>query len=201
MCVILHRQADTIVDEKDIIEAYEYNPDGCGLMYKANGKIVAQKGLWTLDYLLDKLHSLENIEYALHLRIMTVGNINQQNCHPFKVGKNIYMMHNGTFKISQTNKDMSDTWHVAKFLQGFKLTEKFFDKFAEYIEYNRVLFMGPKGIKKLGKWEILDDNYWSNLNWVGGAYSFDYKDFDSYDDYYMRYHDYKDAFDEYVSDY
>jgi predicted glutamine amidotransferase len=201
MCVILHRFAGNFVDENDIIEAYSYNPHGCGLMYRQGNKVITQKGLWSLDYLLDKLESLGDIEYLLHLRIMTVGEINAKNCHPFKVKKNTWMMHNGTFNITQVNPNMSDTWHVAQMLRTCNLTNKFLNKFATNIGTNKVAFMNGKAVKKLGKWEYLDGNQWSNLYWVGGSiYDKNYT-YDNYDDYYVKYHDYKEIFDEYVSDF
>jgi hypothetical protein len=200
MCVILHRKAGNVVSEKDLMEAYEYNPHGCGLMYRKNGRVTAHKGLWKFDLLMDKLYSLGDIEYLLHLRIMTVGEINVKNCHPFRIKRNTWMMHNGTFKITQVDKTMSDTWHVSKMLRDCKLTNDFLNKFGSNIGTNRVAFMNGKGVKKLGKWEYLEGNQWSNLNWVGGSYFVD-KDFDSYNDYYVKYYDYKDAFEEYTGGY
>ena len=204
MCVILHRVNSSVVDKQDIIDAYEYNPDGCGLMYKINNKVVTQKGLWSLDYLLDKLHCLGNINYCLHLRIRTKGDIDYNNCHPFSLGKGNFMMHNGTFKVDIYNENMSDTWHVAQHLKTMKLNKVTFAAFAKHIESNRVVFMGKKGVKRLGNWGTHKGNYWSNLNWMDyfDKYEgFDRGEYQAYDDYYMKYHDYQDAFTEYCNEY
>lgn len=163
MCVILHKTNH--VKEQDIADAYEYNSDGFGVMYRENGKVVVDKGLYTLETILHKLWYLRDIEYVAHFRITTRGKTNHQNCHPFQVSDNVWMMHNGTLNINIDNPNMSDTWHFSQLLQSTKITQRLLDYIPALTGTDRMIFMGRKNIHKIGQWEYYNRNEWSNLNW------------------------------------
>jgi predicted glutamine amidotransferase len=209
MCVILHKTAP--VKEQDIIDAYNYNPDGFGVMYQENGKVVTDKGMYDLDTILAKLWYLQDIEYVAHFRITTRGKTNDDNCHPFRVSDKIWMMHNGTLNINIANKDMSDTWHFSKLLQSTKITNKLLRYLPKFTGFDRLIFMGSKSIHKIGRWDEYEGNMWSNLNWqwafsaadtfgdkeyqewlekFGGYYATDYDEYNGYisDDSYYKGH-------------
>lgn len=171
MCVILHRIEGKNVELVDLKDAYSSNKDGCGLMYRNGGKVVTEKGMWTEEEMLERVKRLGNREYFLHLRIATHGKINDDNCHPFQVGKNYYYMHNGTLTIDIEDKTRSDTWQFAQFLRTININNRFLDRLSGLIGYNKLAFMSGDTSKRLGNWQSYQDNYWSNLFWQYSFYN------------------------------
>lgn len=175
MCVILHRIANTPVDEGDLRAAFLTNSDGCGLMYIRDGKLVTEKGLWTVDQMVAKVRALGDIEYCLHLRIKTHGKVDDNNCHPFPIGKNTAMMHNGTLQVKTPDSSFSDTWHFAKFLEECDVdtdvhAEPQLKEISDFHgTWNRMVFMSPSGVSRTGGWSQHGGNWWSNLNWNRGV--------------------------------
>ena len=117
MCVILHRLKGNNISEKHLLKAKDFNPDGFGIMYVDNNKVLFEKGFIKDNELLDKIKELGDREFVLHFRIKTHGKIDKNNCHPFPVGNDVYMMHNGQLFIKTPNKDKSDTFHFADYLK------------------------------------------------------------------------------------
>lgn len=168
MCVILHKQKDVLIDENDVIDAYHSNPDGCGIMYQDKGRVVTEKGIWDVFYLLERLYEIRHKEYVLHLRVRTHGDVDQKNCHPFYIGSGGYMMHNGILSVKTPHKAMSDTWHFSKMIKkaGRKLDIKDYNDIERFHGINnRMIFMYNDEIERTGQWDLYDDNYWSNLYW------------------------------------
>lgn len=170
MCVILHKKEGFSVCESDIKDAFETNPDGCGLMYREKNIVITEKGMWDISHLLRRIKALGTKEYVLHLRIATHGLINEGNCHPFKVGNNHYYMHNGTLTINCRNKKMSDTWHFAQFLKTVKLNNRFIDYLGDIVGFNKLIFMNGEHTRTVGNWEDYQGNSWSNLYWQYSGY-------------------------------
>ncbi len=173
MCVILHRLKGSKVSKEHLLKAKDYNPDGYGIMYVENGKVIHKKGFIKDDKLIELVESLGDKEFVLHFRIKTHGKINEKNCHPFHVGKGTFMMHNGQLFIKTPNPDKSDTYHFADYLEKhrFDINNK---KHLTAIENNqckhktfknRIIFMSPNKVERLGDWSMLEGNYWSNLRW------------------------------------
>lgn len=71
--------------------------NGYAIFYD-NKKIKVKKNviLTNNEIATDILKNLDNIEYVIyHTRLASVGNVNNVNCHPFKIGYNVLAM-NGT---------------------------------------------------------------------------------------------------------
>jgi len=56
----------------------------------------------------------------IHARIGTAGSRDKANVHPYRVDKDILMMHNGIVSIGSLNTSKSDTWHVARAIAKFR---------------------------------------------------------------------------------
>lgn len=164
MCVIVHKINQ--IKEDDIADAHFYNPDGFGLMFQDEGRVIAHKGIYEIEDILRILYPLRDREYIAHFRIATVGEVNDKNCHPFYCGSQTWMMHNGTLNIETPNKGRSDTWHLAKFLRTVKITRKLIDYLPDFVGDNRLALMNRKETKLIGDWEWFEGNYWSNLRWL-----------------------------------
>jgi hypothetical protein len=57
-------------------------------------------------------------ECAVHFRMRTSGNIDVENAHPYVIGNDVLLMHNGVItRVPEKYKEFSDTWHVGALIQ------------------------------------------------------------------------------------
>lgn len=116
MCLIIQKPANVPIPFDLLESAFNHNRDGWGVMWAKDGAIQTVKG-FDMASLVEATDSPEFAEKDgfVHLRIGTAGKVNLDNCHPFKVNDNIYLMHNGILGVTQSvSKDMSDTWHFVR---------------------------------------------------------------------------------------
>lgn len=152
MCVIIVKKPNAIIPEQKIVSACRVNPDGWGFSYFDE----ESKTLKTFhgyspkgndpDEILEYMDKYkENTQY-IHLRFMTKGIKNLENCHPFSVLKtnntDVQFMHNGTL-YGFGNSTLSDSGDfVNKILKP--LTESYvglhgLEKGLEQESYNRII--------------------------------------------------------------
>ena len=154
MCLIIASPSGTLPDKSLLSNAISDNPHGWGLVVANNGKLGVAKGFKKadLDYELDALR--ENpVPYVIHYRWATHGEKNLDNCHPFKVRKDLYMAHNGVIQIHRENSKMSDTWHFVQWLKNNNIKPE--ELYSEYIlkeigdvigRYNKLAFLDKDGV-------------------------------------------------------
>ena len=128
MCIICAKPIGVKMPSNKYIEnMWENNPDGAGLMYAYNGKVIIEKGFMTLESFMSALEriqkkvDLEKLAVILHFRIGTAGGNTPENTHPFPISDNIGVLkklrlevpigvvHNGIISITPRQKDISDT--------------------------------------------------------------------------------------------
>lgn len=162
MCLLISHPADTQFDFSDIEDFYSYNKDGIGIMYSDSGVLRVVK-LLPKDALEAHTFYLEHAagrDCVIHFRMKTHGDIDLENCHPYKVYGDgstmpVYMAHNGVLHTGNAaDKSMSDTWHYIKDYI-IPLTEDrpellFDDTFVELLEAhigsgNKFIFMNSEG--------------------------------------------------------
>lgn len=114
MCVIIYGKQEV---ELEILEkSYDLNPHGIGMMWSQNNQLHTWKGM-SFKKFYSKYQKLLNLDIypAIHFRLATVGKVNMDNVHPFKVRKGLAMMHNGTMEIdgynSYTNYSNYDSYY------------------------------------------------------------------------------------------
>jgi len=101
------------------------NDDGLGIMYRENGRVKVAKSVGTQDerFALFREHR-DKPCWAMHSRMRTHGEINEDNCHPYKIMDiddgdpiDMYMMHNGVLSNAPSiDKKQSDTWHYVEYI-------------------------------------------------------------------------------------
>lgn len=101
MCVIAIQPRGIQISRKELKNCWDNNSHGAGLMYSNNGKIIVKKEMESFDKFMEYVNEASKYDSALviHFRIATSGGINDYNCHPFKVHKNLYFCHNGILDI------------------------------------------------------------------------------------------------------
>jgi glutamine amidotransferase len=132
-----------------------FNSDGWGIMYANNGKIHTHKGM-DVYTLLNSIKTLPiSLEYFVHLRMATHGEVSIAMCHPFKVTNDLYLMHNGIISALADKKSSvkSDT---ALFTELFKkdinsqseliFESSVIDNITNYVgSGNRLVFLHSSG--------------------------------------------------------
>lgn len=147
MCLIIYGPKE--VDESIFRTAHNLNPDGIGMMWSHHKKLKIWKGSeFNNFYQLYKKLISKGTYPAVHFRLATVGSINFNNMHPFKVGSGIGMMHNGTFNIPDIPEGISDTRFFAENLSEFEWNQlKTMNNpiYSGTVNGSRILFMNHLG--------------------------------------------------------
>ena len=118
MCILIQHPANTNFDEVLLNDFYSHNADGFGAMYAEDGKIVVVKTLGTPAQI-NKIYAeeLAHRDCIIHYRMKTHGDIDLDNCHPYKVTDDVWMAHNGILSFGNPiDKRKSDTWHFIEFI-------------------------------------------------------------------------------------
>jgi len=149
MCVIVAKNRGFDLPKKSILQTcYINNPDGAGIMYTKNNKVVIDKGYMSFSSLWQRLQELKaeidikNTPIVLHFRIGTSGAYDKSNTHPFELTNqdnkllklknnvNIGIAHNGIIAAYEDNKNttLNDTQlFIKKFLYPiYELNNKFY---------------------------------------------------------------------------
>jgi hypothetical protein len=102
MCVIAIQPRGVQISREYLQNCWDTNSHGAGLMYAHNGKIIVKKEMDSFDKFMTYVQQASKHDSAvvIHFRIATSGGINDYNCHPFKVHKNLYFCHNGILDIT-----------------------------------------------------------------------------------------------------
>lgn len=155
MCLIIaaypHRELPVATFHAAINSAISKNPDGIGLAYPDNGKVVIQKTTGSYDPVIKQALDLykTNLPFFVHLRFTTVGHNTKANTHPFKIAGHLAMAHNRTLDIEPPHLHWSDSRTVAELLKTLVAGDaSFFDSplFWSFMEHqagadNRFAFL------------------------------------------------------------
>jgi len=168
MCLIITSQNGSKPIMEDILSGWKSNPHSWGIMTTRGRHIATSKGFDTAS-LIRAVNLLGGSPWAIHFRYATHGKVDTVNAHPFKLRKNLYMMHNGIINIdTSSDETKSDTWHYAQYLKDYGITADKLDLLGVGEEIgpgNKVVFMDSHGTisianEKSGLW--VDDQWYSN---------------------------------------
>lgn len=110
MCLAIASKGPKITNLSHIENAFSSNSDGAGLAYVLDGEIVIEKGFFTARDTIEAYSKVpEGSAHLLHFRLGTAGKMNETNCHPFRVSKNLAFIHNGVLSTMRTCALFSDT--------------------------------------------------------------------------------------------
>lgn len=169
MCVIVSKYPGQPIPPDIVEDCFYANPDGFGVAYLKNGRLLEKKGLFTLQQTQKIVRKLRHFRAFLHFRIRTAGPISDDNCHPFRVaGDRGLMVHNGCLDL-ETGPDRSDTAELAEILQTH--SQRDIIRGRDMLENwhgggNRLAFLFDDGSSmRTGKWFVEQGLQFSNLHW------------------------------------
>jgi predicted glutamine amidotransferase len=190
MCVIAVQPKGNIISKEYLQNCWDNNGHGGGLMYAHDKKIIVKKEMKSFEKFYEYITEASKFDSAvvIHFRIATSGGINEYNCHPFKVHKNLYFCHNGILdiKVPATSKE-NDTQIFNNILMK-PLPYNFYknDAIMNMIEYtigngNKFVFLDDNGDffilnERAGEWS--EDGAWfSNTSYKKAkvVYNYNYK--------------------------
>jgi hypothetical protein len=179
MCIaILNKNG--IISESIIRTCADNNPDGMGMAWIESGTIKTFKSMKDIDKIISLYQSIRldnESPIMLHFRIGTHGKKDVSNVHPFHIGENIVMCHNGIVDTPILKPDMSDTFHLSLFLSKLKTIENLIDinsiefLFTETFcgDYSKLIFLDNDGRfsianEDIGHW--IGDTWYSNKTYL-----------------------------------
>lgn len=154
MCIAIMSQAGITVPKERLEQSFRINDDGAGFMYAENNQLHIEKGFMDFDSFYAAYKPHEEKPIAIHFRIKTYGDLNEENTHPFQVGQHLGMVHNGIINaVARPDKSKSDTyWFNQKILvpiykrdSRFIFKEHFKELVKEYIGWSKLVFLNNKG--------------------------------------------------------
>lgn len=121
MCLIIAAPSGQATPKEHLENAYNAgNNDGWGVSYWTGTKVLVLKG-FDLKGLIDAAAKVATMPHVIHLRWGTHGLRSYDNCHPFKIRKDLYMAHNGILPIQPPKGSVrSDTAVLAGMLKSFE---------------------------------------------------------------------------------
>lgn len=171
MCCILYvpKGVET-PSRKELESVYLFNRHGCGF---ADSDGHSCKTLSFTRFYKELQKRSVDAHLIIHFRYATHGSVSVKNCHPFIDDETgIVFAHNGVLPIESTN-DMTDSeiFFRQRFLPKLKECGGDYDSPAlwQYTDKergsSRFAFMRNGEVDLLGDWHLVDDVYYSNMNW------------------------------------
>jgi len=185
MCVICVKPLGKDLPEESILrQMWNRNPDGAGMMYARNGKVVIHKGFMKYPDFIAALEAVgktldwKQTTAILHFRIGTAGGNTPENTHPFPVCENLPALqqleviadlgvaHNGVIPVKPRLKTISDTMEyiLSTLAPLYNVCPEFYrsQRARQHMEdftKSRLVFLNGQGeYQTVGSW-IPDDGY------------------------------------------
>lgn len=177
MCLAVYKPSGTLPDWEAYAEGFRSNSHGAGFAVVDAGNLIIRKGFFTFDAFREAFRPFANMQAAVHFRLATHGNKDEDNCHPFVVADGLSLIHNGVLDIAcNQDKSKSDTWHYAKLiLQPMAERDPDFFMRPEYVFLGGSAIRGSKFVflradgefsiwnEDSGHWHA--DCWWSNRSY------------------------------------
>lgn len=158
LAVVVYNYPDE-EDIQNVLEgldnAWDDNPHGGGIAYADKGVIIIDKGYFDKGAFLARVEDTLRAEYdsdvLIHLRYASAGELGEENCHPFSIGKEQAFIHNGTISQmkAKINDKKSDTQLFGEFLTGlpadFTEHKGYTELLEDYLGFNKVAVINTFG--------------------------------------------------------
>lgn len=119
MCLLVQQTTQSKFSDEFLADVFNKNQDGLGVMYAEDDKMHIFKCLpaSAAEFIDFYRKHAEGRNCVWHARMQTHGDIDFDNCHPYKVTDDVWLAHNGILSTGNSaDTKKSDTWH---FIQNF----------------------------------------------------------------------------------
>ena len=116
MCLIITQPAGHTLAKSHLLDIAARNGDGFGIMRADGGTL----RVWRVvsnnpnDMLRAYYAHAAGRACVLHWRMATHGAVDVANAHPFRLTRDIAVVHNGVLDVGTPTAGKSDTWHMAR---------------------------------------------------------------------------------------
>jgi hypothetical protein len=103
MCLLVVNKNPGGVTRNHFENAWSNNPDGFGMAFAHEGVIHTYKNLESAEEsygVYAGLREKHKGAFILHFRLATEGTVDEKNCHPFEIRKDLVFAHNGIISIT-----------------------------------------------------------------------------------------------------
>ena len=195
MCIAILKTKKGKITDEALRNSFRSNPDGAGIAYTIDGKLMVEKGIFSAQELIEKVRAAEKVcdgAMLIHCRIGTSGEKTAYNTHPFIVNDKVCLIHNGVLDIDvpDNSKENDTQIFIKRFLSKVRpydlMHNKSIHRMIEELigKSNKFVLLDNKGYYKIlnekaGHWK---DNVWySNSTYQSSGFS--YKWWRGYDGY------------------
>lgn len=190
MCIIMCALGNVAPPREHLEQSCRNNPDGFGfaMVTERDGlrQLIVRKSM-TSGNLIDEFedaftrYGKSVVAWAFHARIATHGKVNEQNCHPFPVGNQAVMFHNGVLPVYQAPTDPrtdSETFasDYLPTLGGVPASWQACDVIGRFAGQSKLVFLEPQAEmplvivnEDLGQWN--GDIWYSNTSYIPWTYA------------------------------
>jgi hypothetical protein len=188
MCLIILAREGIDVPNSHLTEGYKSNNDGCGIAWVEGETIQIFKTL-KFEEFMEKYDEVSKVvkdsPLLIHFRKKSVGDINQDSCHPFKINDDMCFVHNGTMSTGSLfiEKGESDTMafnnSILKMLPDLWWSNAAILDLIEYfVDPGRMVFLHKSGAIHIineddncGHWDTKKEIWYSNYSYHTGISS------------------------------
>jgi len=181
MCIIAIQPKGTKIKESTLLNCWNSNGHGAGIMYANKGEVIVKKELTDFAKFMELKREADkfNTNIVIHFRIATSGGVNYENCHPFKVNEDIFFCHNGILDIEvPIYSKINDTQiYNNTFLKGLPSNFVRNESLMQLIEFsiganNKFVFLDSYGDfyiinENAGNWH--KGAWYSNKSYLGAS--------------------------------
>ncbi len=186
MCILLYKSLGKKLDKDIYHNCFINNDDGAGYAWIKDGELFTGKGFFTFNEFWENFAPLEEYASIIHFRVGSSGYSAGENCHPWRVSRNLVFGHNGIIPIDRKSLQWSDTGNFCEYI--LKPLTKSFPEWWQQKEFKWMMEVALGATNKMvlldkdGHHQIFNENKgeWNDEVWYSNNTYLAKKQFDYY---------------------
>lgn len=159
MCMIIHKPLGEVIKQDALENSARSNSDGWGIyaQYEDRPPVILRGLDMDEGLLVVAEHNIKTCALSVHFRFTSAGKTKKAMTHPFEVGRDWWMFHNGTLQNHKRGIPQSDTAQLAEALITADVGGDQAKPILEITSSSKFLFRrGPKAVFVNSGW--IDDS-------------------------------------------
>jgi len=194
MCQAIVKSAGLTIAKSKLKCAWDSNPHGAGFAYLSESRVRIEKGFFNFKSFWKAYRAVQHLDVLIHFRFATHGDQTPENCHPFELGEDSAIIHNGildrflprgkdersdtrVFVEDLLNPTLATVPHSTHAFLSDELTQRTLENL---IGYSKLAALTPEGFalvnEELGTWDS-KGVWWSAgipRRWANQGLDFDF---------------------------